>query len=100
MMSFVKNRLLWLTVGLAVIFVMVSYINAMYGWHWPTTRKILSRFIDQVQLPAIFMGILISGNAEAPNAIAVHVTLFITYIVIFGCLIALARLMYKKITKR
>jgi predicted permease len=88
---------LWLTIGLALVFVIVSYINALYGWHWPAARRILSHFLDQLQLPALFVGSLISGNAEAPNAIAVHVTLFLTYIILFGSLSALIGFVYRKI---
>jgi hypothetical protein len=83
--------------GLAVIFVIATHINAMYGWHWPTAQRIFTHLIDQVELPAIFVGILISGNAEAPNATAVYITLFLTYVIISGSLVALGSLVYRKI---
>ncbi len=96
-----KNiRYLWWTLGPAILFVIASYVNAMYGWHWPTGRRIMSYFMDQIQLPALFVGILISGNAEAPNAMAVHVTLFLTYVIIFGSLVALTSFVYRGIHQR
>jgi ABC-type multidrug transport system permease subunit len=99
MKRFVKNKLVWLTVGGAIVFVMVTYLNQMYGWNWPKSQKILSYFLDDVSLYAWAVGALASGSVEVPNFVILWVTLFIIYIIIFGALVTLSWFVYKQMTK-
>jgi hypothetical protein len=100
MKRFVKNKLVWLTVGGAIVFVIVTYLNQMYGWNWPKFQKILSYFLDYVSLCAWVVGALASGSVEAPNFMILWVSLFIIYIIILGTLVTLSWFLYKQITKR
>ena len=101
MKSLFKKRCLWLTLIFAVFFVSISYLNnsALYP-SWSSQLSFLSPVLDVLQLPAVFVGILVSKNAEAPNAIAAYITLFITYIIIFAALIILFRFLSLLIRKR
>lgn len=99
MKNLVKNKLVRLTVGGAIVFVIVTYLNQMYGWNWPKFQKILSYFLDDVSLYAWAVGALASGSVEAPNFVILWVSLFIIYIIIFGALVTLSWFVYKQITK-
>jgi len=91
-----KNKMWLLTLGIGLIFVFVTYINSRFGWNWPKVQRILSYFLNPVQFFAWTLGTLVSGRSEAPNAIVFWFTLFITYFLIFGTLIALYRFVYKR----
>jgi len=94
--TLMKKRLLWVTVVLALIFMLTTHINSMYGWLWPRARQIISYFLDPIQFPAYLIGVLVSGKSEAPNPIAFYITWFITYITVFGTLIVGCRFLYRQ----
>ncbi len=99
MKRFVKNKLVWLTVGAAIGFVIVTYVNQMYGWHWPNLQKKLF-FLNDVGMGAWIVGALASGSMEAPNFVILWVSLFLTYIIILGILVTFSWFVYERITKR
>jgi hypothetical protein len=90
----IRNRFIFLIGGLSVIFVILSYSNNVHSW--PTSLLFLTYLLDLIQLPAIVVGALISGNVHQPNAIASYIALFITYVVIFSAVIAFFRFFYKQ----
>jgi hypothetical protein len=99
MKRFVKNKLVWLTVGGAIGLVMVSYANFWYGWHWPNLQKKLF-FLKTLEMGAWISGALASGSMESPNFLIFLVSLFMTYVIILGGLATFFCFVYKKITKR
>ncbi len=94
--TFMNKRLLWITVVLALIFMLTTHINSMYGWLWPRARQIISYFLDPIQFPAYLIGVLVSGNSEAPNPIAFYFTWFITYIIVFGTILYVVGFLYRQ----
>lgn len=99
MKRFVKNKLVWLTVGTAIGFVIVTYVNQMYGWHWPNLQKKLF-FLNTIEMGAWIAGALASGSMEAPNFVILWVSLFMTYIIILGTLVTFSWFVYRQIRKR
>ena len=99
MKRFVKNRLVWLTVGGAIGFTILTYLNVMYGWHWPYLQKKLF-FLNTIVMWPWIAGALVSGSMEAPNPVIVGVGVFITYIIILGTLLTFCWFVHKQITKR
>lgn len=99
MKLFIKSRLLWLVVGLTAFFTSLSYLNNAHSALWPESTQLLKLFLYTVQLPSIFIGILVSKNFHAPNATVTYIALFFTYLIVFWGLIALFRIVYTK-TKR
>jgi len=100
MKSLLKTKLIFLTVGLSATFLIISYMNNISGQKWLGSMKSLSHILDSIQLIALFTGILVAGNPDAPNPFAFYAALFVTYMIIFGGLIALSRLLYKKFVAR
>jgi len=97
---FFKNRSFWWAFGLAVIFVIVSYFNNKVP-RWLSSLRILEFALNTVQLPAWILAAFVSdlqGNrgVESPNIIAFYITLFFTYIVIFGGVIKLLGFINKR----
>ncbi len=90
-----KNRTFLLALGLAITFVFLTYIDSRYGWNWPKVQRILSYFLNPFQFFAWTLGALVSGRSEAPNAIVFWATLFITYLLIFGSVIAAYKFVYR-----
>jgi hypothetical protein len=100
---FFKNRSFWLAFGLAVIFVLVSYLNNTVP-RWLSSLRILGLILDAIQVPAVIVGIMVSDfqnhrGVENPNAIASYVTLFVTYLVIFGGVIKLVGFVNNRMLK-
>lgn len=100
MKSFFKSRVLFLVTGFSGMLVIVTYFHNKYLDWSPTGLRILLFLIDLIQLPAFIIGALIRGNPDAPNVAIYYVSLFITYIVIFGGLIFLFQFVRKLVQTR
>ena len=100
---FFKNRSFWLAFGLAVIFVIVSYLMNTNPRGWLSSLRILELILTTIELPALIIAALVSDlqnyrGFESPNVIAFYVTLFVTYIV-FGGVIKLVGFVNKRMLK-
>jgi hypothetical protein len=104
--KFLLNRSFWLAIGFAVIFVFVSYLfNTHALGRLSPSLKMLELILTAFEIPALISGVLISNlqgyrGVEYPNPIAFYVTLFVTYIVIFGGVIKLVGFINKRVQKK
>ncbi len=92
MKRFVKNRLVWLTVGGALGFAFLTFPSLNFGWHFP--------YIHVIVMYPWIAGAWVSGSMEAPNPAIVGLGVFITYIIILGPLVTFCWFVHKQITKR
>jgi hypothetical protein len=92
MISFAKNRFLWLVGGLAGIFVMVSLVNnTLYPFPSP-----LAYVLFVIQTPALIAGALVTGR-DSINWVVFYVALFCTYMIVFSPLIFIYQIVLAKV---
>ena len=95
MKFFVEKRLLWLVLGLAGIFVMVSFVNnTLYPFPSP-----LAYVLFVIQTPALIAGALATGR-DSINWVVFYVALFCTYMIVFLPLILIYQIVLVKVAKR
>lgn len=81
---------MWLVFGLASIFILLSFINnTLYPFPSP-----FAYVLFVIQTPALIAGALATGR-DSINWVVFSVTLFCTYIIIFGNIIILPWVVYK-----
>lgn len=93
MTKLLKNRVLALSFKVAGICVIATFLNTIYdgpghGMLWYFQSKIL--------LPALYIGVIISGNPHAPNAIVSYIALFVIYFIIVVVFIIFSRFFYRQ----
>ncbi len=94
MKCFVEKRLLWLVVGLAGIFIMVSFItNILYPFPSP-----VGYVLFVIQIPALIAGTLATGR-DSINWVVFYVVLFCTYVIVFSILIFIYQIVLAKVAK-
>ena len=86
-------------VTLSGLFVLISYLNNAYSEKWPESMYLLKRILYGLQVPAIFIGTLISNNIHQPNAVATYVSLFLFYLILITALFFLPRFVCWKTKK-
>ncbi len=99
MINLIKGRLVLLAVGFAIIFVILSYLNNAHSENWPESMRFLKFSLYKIQLPAILVGVLISGNAHQPNVVATYISLFILYVLMFILLTTFFKFLSMQIKK-
>jgi hypothetical protein len=87
-------------VTLSVLLVFISYLNNSYSAQWPESMYLFKRILYGLQVPAIFIGALISNNIHQPNVVATYVSLFLLYLIVIAALFFLLRFAYHKARKR
>lgn len=92
----ISNRILSLSFKIAIICVIATFLNSMYDG---PGHSILWYFQSKILLPALYIGIIISGNAHAPNAIVSYIALFIIYLVIAAFSVVLSKFLYRQILR-
>jgi hypothetical protein len=81
--------------GLAGIFVMVSWVNnILYPFPSP-----LANVLFEIQIPALIAGALATGR-DSINWVVFSVALFCTYMIVFSILIFIYQTVLAKVAKR
>ena len=70
----------------------LSYV--LNNWaNAPEELRFVYNALDTVQRPALFAGFLTSGNGHIPNVFTVYLVLFVTYLLLVGCVTLLVNLL-------
>lgn len=98
--NLIKNRLLWLTLGVAIFLTIITVIELRYGWYFPNVSRFLMSFLVYILFFPWIVGVWLCRNGEAPDSIWFLIPLFITYIIILGFIIAMILFVHKNIIKK
>ena len=89
---FFEKRLLWPIMGLAGIFVIVSFVNnTLYPFPLP-----LANVLYMAQTPALIASALVTGMSHSIKWVVFYVFTFCTYIIIFSILIFIYQVVFTK----
>jgi len=103
MKRFLTFRLVFSVIGVSCVLMMATYLRNKYLYWTQAGLQIPLSVLDLIQIPAFviasIMGALMNKNPHNPIVSAYYISLFITYVVIFGGLITLFRFARKHVHK-
>lgn len=96
MKKFLNYRILILSLKIAGISVLATFINTLYDG---PGHRLLWYFQSKFLLPALYIGAIISGKPHSPNPIVSYAVLFMLYFFITLASIILLKFFYNQILK-